>query len=112
MKRDFTWVQSIAVLFNKHQLFIGALKTFKWDDSVDRLIKSFDGAPVTMAENEGAKWQAAGFSITRQSRTNNIVVEAEGNFKITAKTKTVKIAELPSMKCASGMDGRGVVCKR
>ncbi|KAM7279981.1 hypothetical protein ACFE04_007115 [Oxalis oulophora] len=85
MKRDFTWVQSIAVLFDKHQLFIGALKTSKWEDSVDRLVMSFDGAPVTIEGGEGAKWQSAGFSITRMSETNSIVIEAEGNFKLTAK---------------------------
>ena len=37
MKRDFTWVQSIAILYDKHQLFIGAQKTATWKDSIDRL---------------------------------------------------------------------------
>ena len=37
MKRDFAWVQSIAILYDKHQLFIGAQKTATWKDSIDRL---------------------------------------------------------------------------
>ncbi|OMO74025.1 Root cap [Corchorus capsularis] len=88
MKRDFTWVQSIVILFGKHQLFLGALKTSTWNDFVDRLSLSFDGEPITLPESEGAKWQSAyspNVSITRAGATNNVIVEVEGNFKITAK---------------------------
>lgn len=85
MKRDFTWVQSVAVLFEKHQLFIGALKTSTWDDSVDRLALSFDGVPVTLRETEGSKWESTNVSITRAVDSNNVIVEVEGKFKITAK---------------------------
>ena len=45
MKRDFTWVQSIGVLFGSHQLYIGAQKTTTWDDSVDRLTITFEVRP-------------------------------------------------------------------
>ncbi|KAJ4716268.1 Root cap/late embryogenesis-like protein [Melia azedarach] len=85
MKRDFTWVQSIAILFDKHQLFIGTLKTSTWDDSVDRLVLSFDGEPVNLPEIEGSRWQSTNLSISRAAETNNVIVEVEGKFKITAK---------------------------
>ncbi|XP_062018823.1 uncharacterized protein LOC133735434 [Rosa rugosa] len=88
MKRDFTWVQSIAILFGKHQLFIGAQKTATWDDSVDRLALSFDGVPITLRESEGARWQSESFphvSFVRVGDTNNVMVEVEGKFRITAK---------------------------
>ncbi|OMO63262.1 Root cap [Corchorus olitorius] len=85
MGRDFTWVQSIVILFENHQLFLGALKTSTWDDSVDRLALTFDGEPVTLPESQGAKWQSGKVSITRTGATNNVNVEVEGNFKITAK---------------------------
>ncbi|PQM42675.1 uncharacterized protein Pyn_16131 [Prunus yedoensis var. nudiflora] len=88
MKRDFTWVQSIAILFGKHQLFLGAQKTATWDDSTDRLALSFDGEPITLPESEGARWQSTSVptvSLTRVDGTNNVMVEVEGSFRITAK---------------------------
>ncbi|KAK8656329.1 hypothetical protein V6N13_098282 [Hibiscus sabdariffa] len=88
MRRDFTWVQSIAILFDNHRLVVGAMKTSTWDDSVDRLSLTFDGQPVTLPETEGAKWQSTNVpsvSITRASDTNNAIVEVEGKLKITAK---------------------------
>ncbi|KAK2448340.1 hypothetical protein QL285_007615 [Trifolium repens] len=85
MKRDFTWVQSIAILFDNHQLFLGAKKTSTWDDSIDRLALSLNGEPITLHESEGAKWESSGVSIVRETSTNNIIVEVEGKFRITAK---------------------------
>ncbi|CAB4290563.1 unnamed protein product [Prunus armeniaca] len=88
MKRDFTWVQSIAILFGKHQLFLGAQKTATWDDYADRLALSFDGELITLPESEGARWQSTSVptvSLTRVGGTNNVMVEVEGSFRITAK---------------------------
>ncbi|RZC85730.1 hypothetical protein C5167_026403 [Papaver somniferum] len=87
MKRDFTWVQAIGVLFNNHKIYVGARETAMWDDSVDRLGLSFDGQPIYLPESEGAKWQSEvdpSVTITRSSVANKIIVEVEGSFKITA----------------------------
>lgn len=88
MKRDFTWVQSIAVLFGDHQLYIGALKTATWNDAVDRLAVSFDGKTISLPESEGSRWQSESVrtvSATRNAEANSVVVEVEGSFRITAK---------------------------
>lgn len=87
MGRDFTWVQSLGILFNNHQILVGAKKTTTWDDAVDRLELSFDAAPISLAKGEGAKWQpesTPGVSITRSLATNAIIIEVEGNFQIKA----------------------------
>ncbi|RZC64795.1 hypothetical protein C5167_008485 [Papaver somniferum] len=87
LKRDFTWVQAIGILFGDHQIYVGARKIAVWDDNVDRLGLTFDGQPIYLPESEGAQWQsevAPTVTVTRSSTTNKIIVEVEGNFKITA----------------------------
>ncbi|KAF1890670.1 hypothetical protein Lal_00013265 [Lupinus albus] len=88
MKRDFTWVQSIAILFDNHQLFIGAHKTSMWEDSIDQLALSIDGEPINLQESEGATWNSSSFpvvQIARISNTNNVIIEVEKKLRITAK---------------------------
>ncbi|XP_019419480.1 PREDICTED: uncharacterized protein LOC109329995 [Lupinus angustifolius] len=88
MKRDFTWVQSIAILFDNHQIFIGAHKTSMWEDSIDQLALSFDGEPINLLESEGATWNSPSFPvvhIARVSNTNNVIIEVEEKLRITAK---------------------------
>ncbi|KAM0061006.1 hypothetical protein Hdeb2414_s0004g00130871 [Helianthus debilis subsp. tardiflorus] len=89
MGRDFTWVQSIAVLFENHKLQISAQKTSKWNDDDDRISITFDGDTILLPETEGSKWKASTTSITRIEETNNIVVEVENLFKITAKVVSI-----------------------
>ncbi|CAL5352625.1 unnamed protein product [Camellia sinensis] len=87
MKRDFTWIQSLGILFDSHKLSITAQKTPIWDDSVDRLSLSFDFEPVLLSAVSGATWRPAavfGVSITRSRDANSVVIEVEGNFKIEA----------------------------
>lgn len=59
MARDFTWVQSIAILFGTHRLYVGALKTATWDDSVDRISASFDGNIISLPQLDGATWTSS-----------------------------------------------------
>lgn len=84
MGRDFTWVQSLGILFNNHQILVGAKKTAIWDNDVDRLDLSYDGMPVLLMEGEGAEWTSNGTRIKRTQDTNSIVIEVEGNFQIKA----------------------------
>ncbi|XP_011044856.1 PREDICTED: uncharacterized protein LOC105139917 [Populus euphratica] len=87
LTRDFTWVQSLGILFGTHKLFIGAQKTATWDDSVDRLSLALDGEPIYLPGGEGMKWKAEispSVTITRSSDANAVVIEAEDNFKIKA----------------------------
>ncbi|CAH8386716.1 unnamed protein product [Eruca vesicaria subsp. sativa] len=91
MARDFTWVQSIAILFGTHRFYVGALKTATWDDSVDRISASFDGNVISLPQLDGATWTSSPgvypqVSVKRVSAdTNNLQVEVEGLLKITAR---------------------------
>ncbi|KAF5727522.1 hypothetical protein HS088_TW22G01216 [Tripterygium wilfordii] len=96
MKRDFTWVQSLGILFDNHKLFIGAQKTSTWDDSVDRVALEFDREPIILPEGEGSQWksEASRLTITRTRNTNAVEIEVEDNFKI--KALVVPITEKDS----------------
>ncbi|KAG2670803.1 hypothetical protein I3760_14G104300 [Carya illinoinensis] len=97
MKRDFTWVQSLGILFGTHKIFIGARKTSIWDDSVDRLALGFDGEPIYLRDEESSRWQSMtspSVTITRIRDANSVEIEVEGNFKI--KATVVPISEKDS----------------
>ncbi|KZV24910.1 hypothetical protein F511_21608 [Dorcoceras hygrometricum] len=97
MGRDFTWVQSLGILFQNHRIYVGAKKTATWDNAKDRLDLSFDGQPVYIPQGEGQKWQvnsATGLKVTRTRTTNAVEIELEGNFRI--KTTVVPITKQES----------------
>ncbi|KAK1386310.1 Late embryogenesis abundant protein-related / LEA protein-related protein [Heracleum sosnowskyi] len=88
MKRDFTWVQSIAIFFDTHNFFISAQKTATWDATINHLELSFDGESIHIPETEGAIWKSETIpkaSITRIGNTDNVIIEVQSIFKITAK---------------------------
>lgn len=89
LKRDFTWVQSLAILFNNHRLLIAAQKTDVWDDSIDRLTIVLDDHPMALPISEGSQIQHPienpTITIVRLAATNHVMVEAKGLFRITAK---------------------------
>ena len=87
MKRDFTWVQSIGIMFGSHKLLVAAKTTTIWDDNLDRLALSFDDMPIHLPNNDGSKWRtpiAPRVSITRTGDRNRVVVEDKENFRVNA----------------------------
>ncbi|CAN8269015.1 unnamed protein product [Cochlearia groenlandica] len=99
MSRDFTWVQSIAILFGTHRLYVGALKTATWDDSVDRISVSFDGNVISVPEIDGATWTSSPsvypkVTVKRvNADTNNVEIEVEGLLKITARVVPITMED-------------------
>ncbi|KAF7842429.1 Root cap [Senna tora] len=88
MTRDFTWVQSISILFHHHQIFLGAEKTATWHDSIDRLALAFDGRRVPLPGSNGATWESdttPRVLIRRAAEANYVVVEIEGSLSVTAR---------------------------
>uniref|UniRef100_A0A7N2MP19 Late embryogenesis abundant protein n=1 Tax=Quercus lobata TaxID=97700 RepID=A0A7N2MP19_QUELO len=86
-----------GILFDTHNLFIGAKNTSIWDDSNDRLSLGFNGEPIHLLDGEGTKWESTtspSVTITRLRDTNSVEVEVEGNFKI--KATVVPITEKDS----------------
>ncbi|KAK9059827.1 hypothetical protein SSX86_020531 [Deinandra increscens subsp. villosa] len=83
LTRDFTWVQSIGVLFDDHKLLVGAKKTSTWDDNEEHLFISFDNTPLSLGGNNW-NYRNSSLVITRTSPNNGIAIEVQNSFKITA----------------------------
>ncbi|CDP20486.1 unnamed protein product [Coffea canephora] len=96
LRRDFTWVQAIGIMFDDHRILVAAKRTSTWDDNVDRLAISIDGNPISLPTEEGSKWQLpapSNVSIMRTSNNNGLVVEAVNNFRITANVVPITAQE-------------------
>ncbi|GLJ28466.1 hypothetical protein SUGI_0559970 [Cryptomeria japonica] len=88
MGRDFTWVQSVGMLFHgTHRLFLGDKKVATWNDSIDQLVIALDGKIVRLPQEEGASLSASPLKmkITRLHQNNEVSVQLENKFKITAR---------------------------
>ncbi|TVU18712.1 hypothetical protein EJB05_34824, partial [Eragrostis curvula] len=87
MNRDFTWIQALGIRFADHRLFMGAQKTAKWNNDIDRLELALDGAPVEIHAEAGTVWASAavpGLTVTRTAATNAVRVQLKGVFDIMA----------------------------
>ncbi|KAL3684951.1 hypothetical protein R1sor_002973 [Riccia sorocarpa] len=113
MKRDFTWVQSLGILFSSHQLYIGAQTVASWDNNVDALSLSFDGQPVILPPRIGATHHIseAGVEITRVQGKNAVTIEVKGSMKleahvvpITKQESRVHKYEITSENCFAHLD--------
>ncbi|KAJ7564558.1 hypothetical protein O6H91_02G022600 [Diphasiastrum complanatum] len=86
-QRDFTWVQSIAIMFETHRLFLGANKVAVWNDNVDQVSIAFDGTPIVLPPVIDSTWESTDQSrlnITRITDTNGITVNIPGILELTA----------------------------
>lgn len=94
MKRDFTWVQSISILFGKHRLFVTTQKTATWMTPLTILyFLSMESKYSSLKPMAGTSWPSEttpSVSIIRVGKdTNIVIVEVEGKLKITAKVVPV-----------------------
>jgi len=74
--RDYTWVQSLGVMFGDHTFTVGAKKVTKWDDSVDQLFFNFDNQAFVVPRGHLSVWNSAAGEVTveRTAESNSIIV--------------------------------------
>ncbi|KAG8064410.1 hypothetical protein GUJ93_ZPchr0004g40146 [Zizania palustris] len=82
--RDFTWVQPLGIRFGDHCLYLRVRRTVRWDAAIDRLVITFDGAPVELDVDPATSWSpssAPALSIFRSGAANGMVVRLDGRFR-------------------------------
>ncbi|XP_076894142.1 uncharacterized protein LOC143546337 [Bidens hawaiensis] len=85
-KRDYTWVKSVAVMFDTHTLTVSAKKVAQWDDQVDVLLVKWDGQEVTVPLQGDAEWKTGTgireVLVERTDDTNSVRVSVAGLVEI------------------------------
>ncbi|KAJ8543919.1 hypothetical protein K7X08_025537 [Anisodus acutangulus] len=61
-KRDYTWVQTLSVMFDTHTLVLRAKKVSHWDEKVDALIMQWNGETVDVPTDGDAEWNSGEIS--------------------------------------------------
>ncbi|GLJ52401.1 hypothetical protein SUGI_1114570 [Cryptomeria japonica] len=111
--RDYTWIDSLAILIPSHTLTITSIKASTWDDNVDHLSFSFDNNHITLEETHVAEWRSLDglVRIERTSKSNSAVIyvagKAEINVKagpITEQDNRVHNYQIPSDDCFVHLD--------
>ncbi|KAH9288903.1 hypothetical protein KI387_033020, partial [Taxus chinensis] len=72
--KDYTWVQSLGIMFSTHTFTVATKKVSKWDDDVDHFLFSFDDKEFTIPTKYLSNWQSpsSDVKVERTNDTNNI----------------------------------------
>ncbi|KAK9079083.1 hypothetical protein SSX86_000753 [Deinandra increscens subsp. villosa] len=92
-RRDYTWVQSVSIMFDTHTLIISAKKAAQWDDTVDMLLVKWEGEEVTVPFDGDAEWRTdtgvREVVVERTDDTNAVKVTVGGLVTIDMKAVPV-----------------------
>uniref|UniRef100_A0A5B7CAW1 Root cap n=1 Tax=Davidia involucrata TaxID=16924 RepID=A0A5B7CAW1_DAVIN len=74
--RDYTWIQSLGLMFGSHTFTLEATKAEKWDNEVDHLQFSYDGKALIVPELHSSEWnsQENDLKVERTSSKNSVTV--------------------------------------
>ncbi|PSS31214.1 BMP-binding endothelial regulator protein [Actinidia chinensis var. chinensis] len=93
--RDFTWVQSIGILFGGHRFYLGARTVAKWQESTENMLIKLNGEDIAIPNVEGKTWQSpeTGLKVLRLADTNKVKVKVEGLFEIAVRVVPITSEE-------------------
>ncbi|KAG6548542.1 hypothetical protein Mapa_010030 [Marchantia paleacea] len=91
--RDYTWIQSLGLLFGSHSFSVGAKKVSVWNDNVDQLIFSYDGVAFSVEEEVGAIWRSNSGDVKVERTYETNVVEITVDRMLTMLVAVVPITE-------------------
>eukprot|EP00249_Psilotum_nudum_P026997 c34203_g1_i1 orf=494-1534(+) len=109
--RDFTWVQALGILFDRHKLYIGAKRVAKWKSDIDQFVIYFDGSTISLPLGVGEKWVATDVTLTRTEYANALTVAISGLLKssinivpVTKEESRVHNYEVTDSDCFAHLD--------
>ncbi|KAL5998399.1 hypothetical protein ACLOJK_009339 [Asimina triloba] len=95
--RDFTWIQSLALLFRSHALSVSARRVSRWDDNTDVLVVTWDKQEIRIPTDGEAEWRrnttsdgdAQLVSVERTDEFNSIRITVQGVVEMDVKAVPV-----------------------
>ncbi|KAJ3674929.1 hypothetical protein LUZ60_005545 [Juncus effusus] len=112
-KRDFTWIQSLGLMFSTHAFTIEAKRVETWDETTDHFGFSYDGKTIHVQERHLSSWNSSDetFLIERTGRVNSVVITVVGVVEIlvnvvpiTEEDDRIHGYNLPSNDCFAHLD--------
>ncbi|CAI0376092.1 unnamed protein product [Linum tenue] len=82
--RDFTWIQSLGVLFNTHKFTLEATKAATWDSEADHLKFAYNGQDISITEGSLSSWysQDKDIKVERVSSKNSVIISIRDKAEI------------------------------
>ncbi|KAJ0969973.1 hypothetical protein J5N97_022850 [Dioscorea zingiberensis] len=73
---DFTWIQSLGLLFSSHSLTLSAIPVPSWDTTLDHLSFTYDSTPFSIDEGYLSSWTSLSGDLTieRTAMVNSVTV--------------------------------------
>ncbi|KAJ0733693.1 hypothetical protein HanPI659440_Chr11g0411171 [Helianthus annuus] len=89
--RDFTWIQSLGLLFNSHTFSLEATKSATWDGEIDHLKFAYDGEEISLPIGGLSTWKSREeeIKVERTSGLNSVMVTIPGVVEILANVVPV-----------------------
>ncbi|KAL6554277.1 hypothetical protein OROMI_019950 [Orobanche minor] len=112
-QRDFTWIQALGILFEKHTFSVEATKSTIWDEQADHLKFFYDGRELAVPEMYPSVWTSSGneFKVERTSLANSAVISlgemAEISINVVPVTKEddrIHGYKIPSDDCFAHLE--------
>lgn len=82
--RDFTWIQSLGILFKSHTFSLEATKVAKWDNEIDHLKFTYNGQDLAIPEGLLSIWysEEKDVKVERVSSKNSVIVSLKDTAEI------------------------------
>ncbi|CAN1347117.1 hypothetical protein LINPERPRIM_LOCUS40987, partial [Linum perenne] len=83
--RDFTWIQSLGIVFDSHKFTLEATKSVTWDSNVEHLKFTYNGQDISIAQGSLSSWysgETKDIKVERVSSKNSVILTLKDKAEI------------------------------